>query len=105
MSEALLERHFLIAGLQSGAKKVEFCNCLPGLLGDGIAEVEQLIILDGLQRAASVFARLAAKEKKRGLALRSWISIQSRESYVRLIDRDGGSGERFQSLPLRRAPA
>src|SRR6202030_3970327 len=98
MSEALLGGDFLIAGFQSGVKKIEFCGGLAGLLGDGIAEVKQLIVLAGLQRAASLFARFAAEEKERRLGLSSWISIQSRQSYVRLIERDGGSGERFESL-------
>ena len=60
MSKALFKRNFLITRFQSGTEKIQFRIRLPGLLGGRKAEIEQLIVLDGLERPASLFARLAA---------------------------------------------
>src|SRR6202012_836843 len=85
MSEALFERNFLITGFQSGAEKIQLRVGLPRLLNGRIAEIEQLIVLDGLQRTASLLARLTPEKKQCRLGLRRGVSVQGLESSIWLI--------------------
>jgi len=96
MREPLIEHEGRVVCGEASAQEAELRRGLACLLADRESQVNRLIIGDGIQRFARLFARLAAQQQQCGPLRRLQVGVESGYRFGGLVSSNRGVAEGLQ---------